>query len=245
MNTKTNAPAAVAQLDKGADKSPKQATVQTVQATKPASNAATATPKGNQAMAKPEFDEKRYAQLHAKSATELGLDDTEHDEYVKLLGQRRANLAAKRKELDTLVDSFVKSSITFADFYKAVVEKADGKRAEITSLFTPKQITAAAAKLDKGTPAADGASTSDKPKTLLMSIKGSGPKPTNFYQGDKLPTPQKAFRELFEKDKTKFAENLKAHYKQGAAEYFETDAGKQELAYFIQKTTRDVGTRKP
>jgi len=109
--------------------------------------------------------------------------------------------------------------------------------------FTAKELgfNAASAPVSAST---DGAAAGSS-KTVLLSYKPNllG-KATTFSKGDKLATPQKAFRELYEKDKANFAESLKATYKPGAAEYFETDAGKQELAYFIQQTTRDVGKRK-
>ena len=210
-------------------------------ATQAAVSAVVQPPKGK-AMAKEEFNEKRYAELHTKSATDLGLDDAEHDEYVKLMGQRRAGLAAKRKELDTLVDSFTKSEVTFADFYKAVVAKNDGKRAEITSLFTAEEIKAAAGKgmAGKGPKAPKKDSTG-----VLLKIKEEGKlgKPTTYSKGQAIQTPQKAFRAIYEKDTKNFAENLKQYYQPGAAEYFETDAGKEELKKFIEKTSRNVSTR--
>lgn len=234
MNTKTNAPAEVAQLDKGADKSPKQAAVQTVQAQKPADHAAPANSKGNQAMAKTEFDDKRYAELHAKSATDLGLDDAEHDEYVKLMGLRRAGVAAKRKELETLVESFNKSDVTFADFYKAVIAKNDGKRAEITSLFSPEEIKAAAPR--------SGTSSSAKNKPAAVSLiavpkadKNQRGRQTTYVKGDLKKPNKPAFKALYEKDPKNFAKALETMFTSAGKEYFATDAGKKELTDFIAK----------
>lgn len=107
--------------------------------------------------------------------------------------------------------------------------------------FTAKELgftSAPSAAPEASAPAPEGK------KVVLLSYKPNTlGKATTFAKGDKLPTPQKSFRELYEKDKENFAENLKALYQPGAAEYFETKEGKDELAYFIQKTTRDVGTR--
>lgn len=109
--------------------------------------------------------------------------------------------------------------------------------------FTAKELGLASAAPAAAAPAAPAEA---KPaKTVLLSYKGNGPKSTTFAKGDKLPSPQKAFRDMYEKDTKNFAENIKAHYQPGAAEYFETKEGKDELAYFIKQTTRPVTPRAP
>jgi hypothetical protein len=108
MNTKTNAPAEVAQLDKGADKSPKQAAVQTVQAIKPADPAAHETKKGIEVATA----EKTLDQLMQERAA---LDAS----IKEMLGVERPNALARLKA-EIALYTFTAKELGFSNAAAAV-----------------------------------------------------------------------------------------------------------------------------
>lgn len=248
MNTKTEVKNPAVEVPKILAKAIQAAPNAAVQSSK--GNAmATTTPDTSTAAApavaqpsKADTSAKRLEELHGKTLTAMGLSDEEQTEYFSLITAKNKSAAAHRKALSDMVDSFVKSGIVFADFYKAVVAKNDGQRAEITSLFTAEEIKAAAGA--GGSVKGPKAPKKDNSGVLLkIKVDGKLGKPTTYAKGQAIQSPQRAFREIYEKDTKNFAENLKKYYEPGAAEYFETDAGKEELKKFIEKTTRPVTQR--
>lgn len=208
--------------------------------------AAPATAPAAPALTKAQKDEIRFQELLAKDGTELGLSDEEEAEYLKLRAARKQAIAGRRKILDELVAKIVDSGFTFKEIYQEVVKNNVGLRAEVTSLFSAEEISKAAGKSPKGSGGRTKTKTAgaSDASNVLIAIKGEGPRSTTFSKKDRnLLMPKEAFRKLWEGDKANFAENLKKHYKPGAEEYFQTEEGKQDLAYLIDRTTRDVAKR--
>lgn len=115
------------------------------------------------ALTKAQKDEMRFQELLAKDATANGLSDEEEAEYLKLRAARKQAIAGRRKILDELVAKIIDSGFTFKEIYKEVVDKHDGMRAEITSLFSAEDISKAAGK----SPKKSGGKTGDRKQTVI------------------------------------------------------------------------------
>lgn len=193
-----------------------------------------------QVPAKLDTDSKsKVAETSAKSATQAAVS--------AVVQPPKGNAMATEKAQKTLAELMQEKAALENSIKQAMSVERPNALARIKDEVAMYNFSAKELGLASAAPAAAPAAPAEAKtaKTVLLSYKGSGPKPTTFAKGDKLPSPQKAFRDMYEKDTKNFAENIKAHYLPGAAEYFETKEGKDELAYFIKQTTRAVTPRAP
>lgn len=183
---------------------------------------------------KVEFNEDLFKSLHTKLLSE-GHSDEEHAQYLEQNDLKRNAEKADRNKLDSVVKTIIDSGYGFSRIYKAVIAKNDGLKAEVGSLFSPSEISAAA-KVKVSAKAGKG-SRGESTKTVLISYKAGETKPSVMQKGDKLTTYSKpAFKALSNEHGAKFSEKLKEFYTPAGKEYFALPEGKKELDDFIVHT---------
>ncbi|MGF6348121.1 hypothetical protein [Variovorax sp. W2I14] len=232
MNTKTNAPAAVAQLDKGADKSPKQTTVQTVQANKPASNAA--NNKGTEVATA----EKTPALTHKAELAELVSERQK-------LGVKIGDGTATAEDFDKVRE--------IADKIKALTDNRAkslaGLKAQVVSLglepldlFETTQVKQAyselfpqAVKSTRGAKKGGTRTPKDTSAGILIEAKAEGAKrAATWVIGQKLPASiSAAFQALKGKNKGETEKNLQEKVKADQADFVASENGKAEMKRIV------------
>ena len=147
---------------------------------------------------KGEYNKELHDSLKKKDDGDEVLSDAEHATLLEQMSLKRVFEAEGRKKFEDLVESIAKSGFQFSRIYKAVALKNDGMRAEVASLFSQDEITAAfkagggkvgagrAASTTGGTPAAPKVRNSIKPikSTVTGAVTFWAAAPPTFLESE-------------------------------------------------------------